>query len=434
MLDKVISFLQCHVDVSKDQIDIIKAAAENILFNESIAWNKRKGENFDITMGGYAGAEICEAVGLWILSLLEKRGISANLYRDDGLLMTNKPARATENIKKNICEIFKEIGLKITIEANKNSVDFLDVTLNLEEDTYEPFSKPNNTIMYVHSKSNHPSNTLKNIPLGVQNQISDLSKTEEIFNSHVHLYQEALNRAGYNFKLKYCKSERNNKNANKKVRQRKVIYFNPPFSISVETDVGKKILNLVSKCFPKGSHLNKILNRNTLKVTYSCLPNMAARTASNNLSKLRENKEEVIDPCTCRKTCPVGGICKTKNTIYECKLSADNQIFKYIGKSSTTFIERFRNHKKAIKHKKYSKDSELTKKIWQLKNSNTDYSLEWNIRKVTNSYKPGSKFCQLCLEEVYQIIFYKENEILLNERNELWKKCRHKRKFKLNQE
>ena len=54
-------------------------------------------------------------------------------------------------------------------------------------------------------------------------------------------------------------------------------------------------------------------------------------------------------------------------------------MFKYIGKSSTRFIERFRNHKKAVKTKKYKKDSELSKKIWELKDNGVNYNVEWKI-------------------------------------------------------
>ena len=53
------------------------------------------------------------------------------LYRDDGLAITNATPRNTENIKKEICRIFNSNGLRITIEANKQIINFLDVTFNL---------------------------------------------------------------------------------------------------------------------------------------------------------------------------------------------------------------------------------------------------------------------------------------------------------------
>ena len=33
---------------------------------------------------------------------------------------------------KRLCEIFREEGLRLTIEANKTVVDYLDVTLDLD--------------------------------------------------------------------------------------------------------------------------------------------------------------------------------------------------------------------------------------------------------------------------------------------------------------
>ena len=85
-----------------------------------------------------------------------------------------------------------------------------------------------------------------------------------------------------------------------------------------------------------------------------------------------------------------------------------------------------------MKNKKYVKNCELSKTIWEIKDAGLKYSLVWKLRKKSRSYTPGDKFCKLCLEEIDQIMFYKEEVSLLNSKNELYKKCRHKAKFKLN--
>ena len=54
-----------------------------------------------------------------------------------------------ENIKKDICRIFNSNGLRITIEANKKIIDFLDITFNLNQCSYRPYTKPNTTLKYV---------------------------------------------------------------------------------------------------------------------------------------------------------------------------------------------------------------------------------------------------------------------------------------------
>ena len=82
-------------------------------------------------MGSYDGAETCELVGSFLLSQLQDLNINVGLYRDDGLATTNATPRDTENIKKEICRIFNNNGLRITIEANKQIINSLDVTFNL---------------------------------------------------------------------------------------------------------------------------------------------------------------------------------------------------------------------------------------------------------------------------------------------------------------
>ena len=89
--------------------------------------------------------------------------INVGIYRDDGLIAVRLTNRQSENLKKQICQIFQQYDLKITIEANKKVVDFLDVTLDLQREEFRPFIKQNNKPKYVHAKSNHPLNVLKNV-------------------------------------------------------------------------------------------------------------------------------------------------------------------------------------------------------------------------------------------------------------------------------
>ena len=78
--------------------------------------------------------------------------------------------------KNEICKVFQKNGLKITIQTNLKIVDFLDVTLDLENDIYKPYLKPNNQILYVNVGSNNPPNILQNIPASVNQRLSMISK------------------------------------------------------------------------------------------------------------------------------------------------------------------------------------------------------------------------------------------------------------------
>ena len=73
-------------------------------------------------------------------------------------------------------------------------IDFLDITLDLAENTYKPFLKPNNTLIYVKRESNHPPDILKNIPKSVNRRLSAISSDENQFKESINPYQEALTR------------------------------------------------------------------------------------------------------------------------------------------------------------------------------------------------------------------------------------------------
>ena len=141
-------------------------------------------KNFDVTMGSLDGAETCEIVGLFILNMLKSEINQDNLglYRDDGLaIIKNANGHTLDNLRKRIIRIFKSEGLKITIETNLSSTEFLDVTLDLRNNKYYPYRKPNDNPVYVNMKSNHAPTILKQIPSMVSTRLSKLSCSEEEF-------------------------------------------------------------------------------------------------------------------------------------------------------------------------------------------------------------------------------------------------------------
>ena len=101
-----------------------------------------------------------------------------------------------EQIKKDFQKIFRKNDLNIVIKCNLNIVDYLDVTLNLLNNTYKSFSKPNNEINYIHKESNHPPSIIKQIPFSIESRVSSLSSNEKIFNESTPIYQEALKNLG----------------------------------------------------------------------------------------------------------------------------------------------------------------------------------------------------------------------------------------------
>ena len=164
----------------------------------------------------------------------------------------------TEKVKKEICKIIDQNGLRVDIKANMKTVDFLDVTFDIETGIYKSYVKPNNIPLYVHKHSNHPPTIINNIPKSINRRLSSISSNEEVFNQSVKVHQEALEKSGYDFKLKFepvnLEEEKNKKN---KKRSRNVTYFNPPFSLSVKTKVGKEFLKILDSSFPNDNPLKR---------------------------------------------------------------------------------------------------------------------------------------------------------------------------------
>ena len=56
---------------------------------------------------------------------------------------------------------FKRIEFSIEIATNLKSV-FLDSTINLQTNSYYPYKKPNERLLYINTVSNHPPKLLLN--------------------------------------------------------------------------------------------------------------------------------------------------------------------------------------------------------------------------------------------------------------------------------
>jgi hypothetical protein len=440
-LEGAIDYAKKHLVISNEQLGIIMHARKTLLFHESTTWVKKSGEeDFDVPMGCYDGAEVCEIVGTFILNKL-KNIIDIKdlgLYRDDGLgILRNLSGPDIDRKRKKIISIFKSCGLSITVEVNKKVVNYLDVQLNLNDHTFRPYRKPNNNPVYVNKESNHPPNIINELPDSINRRLSDISSNETIFKNSAPLYEDALKSSGYNIKLNFVQNDTtpNNVNNNEEDtrRKRKIIWYNPPFSRNVKTNVGKIFFKLVNKHFHKKNPLHKIFNKNTLKLSYSCMRNISDIISSHNKATLRISPDKFGCNCRSKANCPVDNKCLTPKVIYKAEVTTninDEKKF-YIGLSETPFKDRFRNHTKSIKNKRYENETLLSKYVWELKEKSIEYNINWSILKTIKS-KLNSKKCSLCLMEKYFIISSLGNNDLLNKKNEFVSKCRHMNKVLLN--
>jgi hypothetical protein len=203
LLEESVDWATEFVDISAQQRKVIFQSCQSFLHFGGQPWRKKDGI-FDVGMGAYHGAQVCELVGLFMMSRLKHiKDLGLVIYRDDVLGVTRATSRQQEKMRQKIVEIFREHGLSITIFINLKTVNFLDVTLDLVKNEYKPYRKPGDKPSYVHSQSNHPPQVLKNIPAGIERRLVQISCNEEVFKAAIPDYQKELDRCGYNYKLTY---------------------------------------------------------------------------------------------------------------------------------------------------------------------------------------------------------------------------------------
>ena len=143
----------------------------------------KKDSLFDVTMSAYDGAEVCELVGTFSLDKIVEKYIknSIGFYRDDGLsVFKNKSGTQLERIKKNLQKTFKAFGLEIVAESNLRIVNYLDVTMNLNNCSFKPYHKADDIIQYITKESNHPS-IIKYLPASIEKRLSNNLFNEKTF-------------------------------------------------------------------------------------------------------------------------------------------------------------------------------------------------------------------------------------------------------------
>ena len=368
LLQKALDFAKKFTNITDLERKIITQAKHTILYHDNTPWIKTNSQDmFDVTMGSFDGEETCELVGTYILniisSVIPKENIG--LYRDDGLATICQLAPVVEHIQKKLRKEFNQLGLNITVQAHITTTDFLDITFDLAKKEYRPYTKPGNSHLYVHTEFNHPPTITKRIPKSIEARLSNISSNEAIFNKAKPAYEKALRTAGHRTTLNYQPKNPTTQNATtpKTNRQREIPWYNPPYSAHVKSNIGRKFLALIEQHFPPNHGLQHICNKNTLKLSYSCMNNMGNIIKSHNNRILKATNNQPEDKCNCRNkdNCPLPGKCTTQNVIYEATVTTPNNSKRYIGLTANSFKKRYTSHKASFTKRDKEHSTELSK-------------------------------------------------------------------------
>ena len=289
--------------------------------------------------------------------------------------------------------------------------------------------------MYVNTRSNHPPSVIKSIPVGVNRRLSRISANKQVFDSSIPLNQEALAKSVYRHKLEYeppteCTTK-------KKTRKKPAIWFNPLFSKNVKTNIGKEFLKLIHIAYPKSYPLHKIFTRQTLKIGYRCMPSMAQAVSRHNVRILSEPPAQQAQPapeepgCNCRdgpNSCPAQGKCQTESAVYRATVreTGTGRTETYTGLTGGKFKDRWYKHSSDMRHEKDRNNTSLSAHVWELRDNNINFTLEWDFIEMAPTFNPVTKRCRLCLKEKFHIM-YNRSSSSLNKRQEIFNTCRHRK-------
>ena len=274
------------------------------------------------------------------------------------------------------------------------------------------------------------------MPSSIEKRLASISADQSEFDKAKPQYEQALKNSGLPHALKYSPTPPSP--SFRAPRTRNVIWYNPPFNSAVKQNLGKQFLNLIDKHFPPQHKFHSFCNRNSIKLSYSCMPNMKSIISAHNkklLQQFRQPSEPTPEPrnCNCRKPdeCPLNGQCLERTVVYQATVKTDDGLEKlYTGLTDLTFKERFNGHTASFRNLDQRNSTALSQYIWQLKDERKNHSISWKILKRCQTYKCGTRNCDLCTaEKVY--ILMSDPKSSLNKRSELISKCRHRKKFKL---
>ena len=434
-----LEFARQYTGISESEINLILHACKTVLTSNEGTWRKKVGKGlFDVPMGSFHGAELCDLVGLHLMSQLREAlpfGMFG-LYRDDGLSIVDIDTPSSlERLSKKIRSIMKSAGFNITIDAGSRVTNFLDVSLDLTHQTYQPYRKPNSITQYVHCESNHPPHILKGLPDMILKRISSLSINQETFDRTKDIYEAALQKSGYKKQdLNFQEPLTITPKTSKRNRRKKAIFFNAPFCASVKTNIGKEFFKIINKHFTQDHKYHNIFNRKTVKLSYSCMTNVKSIIQAHNRKIMEQDNVNVnvtSSVCNCRKKeeCPLGGgNCRQENIIYKAVVSSELEVKEYIGSSGNSLKQRVASHKTSFNYAKYRNNTRLSSYIWNLKDKQKPFNIKWSIVEKIGKQNNGGKqmLCITCnLERL--AIASADRKRALNKRSELTGNCPHKR-------
>ena len=151
--------------------------------------------------------------------------------------------------------------------------------------------------------------------MSIEKRLSALSTPKEIFEETAPYYEQYLSNCGCKENLNYRDPTPPNLITERK-RQRNILWFNPPYSKTVKTKIGKFFLQLIKKHFPKEYKFHKTYSTKKCKQKHSEIKLLLhaqhqKKNNAHNREILRNTPSKNAKHCNCqqKENCPMNGAC-----------------------------------------------------------------------------------------------------------------------------
>jgi len=306
--------------------------------------------------------------------------------------------------------------IKFEIHYSTESVNFLDVTVNLKNGVFDTdlYCKPTDAHLYLNATSSHPQHVVKNIPRGQFIRLRRICSDTTNYIKHSTQYIEYFTNAGYNpKKLKLAaedvlKTKRTDLLENKNTKTQ-------DSSITFVCTYHPKLESLPQKLrehynILDGDEFTKKVFPEKPMVAFRKCKNIQQHIVKNDInSKSQRDTTETTNQCnkTC-KTCKLLSKesiiksttnhtfelktkiqCNAKNIVYAAKCKQHNTI--YVGQTGEELRNRFNKHR--YDAKKRPDNNELAKHIHEF---NHDFDKDIDVYVLQdNLVSPNER----CLQE-----------------------------------
>ena len=154
-------------------------------------------------------------------------------------------------------------------------------------------------------------------PAMISKRISNISCDKECFDKVAPVYNNALKNSGFNKNIKFTPWP-----SKRRKRSRNILWFNPPFSSKVKTNIGNFWGGFLDKHSSKNHKYYKLFSRNNVKISYSCRQNIGSVIQNHNTNLLKHPVASTAKECSFRQNsdCPLAAKCLSECLVYHAQV------------------------------------------------------------------------------------------------------------------